>query len=122
MAQFSWTVHGNRANTYQIGLFHGDNDQHVVLHCNAQVISIDFSVKEAKTYSLYVDDLLCEVTIEPDGKGGFNYDCQINHEAPTPLNQKRKAEAAAAEKDGKLRLIVAVGFVILVASLLILAS
>lgn len=122
MPQYAWTVHGNRGNNYRIGLFHGDQDQHVVIYCNDRVISIDFEVREEKIYSLFVDDLLCEITIEPEADGTYKYDCRINDEAPTPLNELKRRQASEKEDDAKWRMAFAIGFIIIMAGLLIWAS
>ncbi|MEM8583866.1 MAG: hypothetical protein AAGF87_06335 [Bacteroidota bacterium] len=122
MPQYAWTVHGNRGNNYRIGLFHGDQDQHVVIYCNDRVISIDFEVREEKTYSLFVDDLLCEIKIEPKSDGSYAYDCRINDEAPTPLNELKRKQATEKQEDGKWRMAFAIGFIIIMAGLLIWAS
>ncbi|MEM6398067.1 MAG: hypothetical protein AAF741_17080 [Bacteroidota bacterium] len=122
MPQYGWTIHGNRGNNYRIGLFHGDSDQHVVIHCNDKVISIDFEVREEKTYSLFVDDLLCEIKIEPRSDGSYTYDCRINEDAPTPLNKFKQQQKTEREDDAKWRILFAVGFIIVMTGLLIWAS
>ena len=90
MAQHSWNITGPMGKTYNLSLFHGDTTHHVVVHCNNNIVVIDFGVKESKTYSLFLDQELCEVTIDHTGDDTFSYDCKINHDVQTPLNLQRQ--------------------------------
>jgi tRNA A-37 threonylcarbamoyl transferase component Bud32 len=107
MAQHAWNITGHQGNTYKLGLFHGDKTHHVVVHCNNRVIAIDFSVKESKTYSLFLDQELCELTIDHTGNDNYEYNCRINHDAATPLNEKRRQYREEEAKTERLRLIAA---------------
>lgn len=75
-----------------IGLYHGSESGHVVVHLNNQVVLIDFQVKAPKQYSLMIDDELCEIHIQ-QGIDQLSYQCTINQEANTPGNQRRQEEA-----------------------------
>lgn len=110
MPQFSWSITGNRGNVYRLGLFHGDDTRHVVVHCNDQVVAIDFDVQESKTYTVFLDQELCEVSINHTGGAEFDYDCQINREAKTPLNLKRQLAKAEEERLDRFRVYGLVGF------------
>ena len=120
MAQHAWSITGPQGNVYNLGLFHGETTHHVVVHCNNSIVVIDFGVKESKTYTLFLDQELCEVTIDHTGGESFAYDCKINHEAETPLNQQRKQLRADEERAERVRLIAAgaVGLVMVLAFLL----
>ena len=83
-------VTGNRGESYRLGLFHGDNTGHVLVHCNTRIMLIDFSVRQSKTYSFFLGDELCELSIEADADG-YRYQCALNREAATPLNKIRQA-------------------------------
>lgn len=107
MAQHAWSITGHQGNTYNLGLFHGETTHHVVVHCNNRVVAIDFGVKESKTYSLFLDQELCEVTIDHTGGDSYAYDCRINHDVETPLNQQRKKLRAEEQQTEKIRLIAA---------------
>lgn len=118
MPQQAWNITGNYGNTYNLGIFHSKDTHHVVVHCNNNVVAIDFSVKESKTYSLYLDQQLCEVSIDHTGENNFTYDCRINYEVETPLNLQRKAQRAQEQRTEKIRLIAAAVVVLVVLAFL----
>jgi hypothetical protein len=118
MPQQAWSITGHYGNTYKLGIFHGEDTHHVVVHCNNSVVAIDFSVKESKTYSLFLDQQLCEVSIDHTGGNNFTYDCRINHEVETPLNLQRKAQRAQEKRSEKIRLIAAVAVILVVLAFL----
>ena len=117
MPQLSWSVTGHTGHIYRLGLFHGDDTRHVVVHCNDKVVAIDFDVKESKTYSVFLDQELCEVSIDHTGGTNFDYDCRINHEVATPLNQQRNKIREAEERADRLR-VYALAAVLIVAVLI----
>lgn len=51
---------------------------------------VDFGVKESKSYSFFLDDDFIELRIEQVADG-FQYSCELNTEADTPLNRQRQA-------------------------------
>jgi len=91
MAQVGWVYLDNHGGQHRIGLYHGDQSGHLVIHCNLRVVQIDFSVKESKTYSFFIEDEFCEISVQR-GPGGFSYDFQVNKTVDTPRNRARKAE------------------------------
>jgi hypothetical protein len=91
MAQVGWVYLDNRGGQHRIGLYHGDQSGHLVIHCNLRVVQIDFSVQESKTYSFFIDDEFCEISVQR-GSGGFSYDFQVNKTVDTPRNRERKEE------------------------------
>ncbi len=107
MAQHIWSITGQQGKTYNLGLFHGETTHHVVLHCNNAIMVIDFGVKESKTYSIFLDQELCEVTIDHTGGDNYAYDCKINHDVETPLNQKRREYREEEERSERIRLYAA---------------
>lgn len=115
MAQQAWNITGPKGKSYNLGLFHGETTRHVVVHCNNSIVVIDFGVNESKTYSLFLDEELCEVTIDHTGGEEFSYDCRINHDVETPLNQQRKQYRAEEDRVEKIRLIAACAVVVFVA-------
>lgn len=115
MAQHIWSITGQQGKTYNLGLFHGETTHHVVVHCNNSIVVIDFGVKESKTYSLFLDQELLEVTIDHTGGDNFAYDCKINHEVETPLNKQRKQFRAEEERSERIRLVAACAVVAVVA-------
>ena len=91
MAQIGWVYLDDFGGQHRIGLYHGDRSGHVLLHCDLRVVQIDFSVKESRMYSFFVEDELCEVYIVQE-KNGFSYDFQVNKKIDTPRNQLRRAD------------------------------
>ncbi|MBV6442314.1 MAG: hypothetical protein DYG98_19025 [Haliscomenobacteraceae bacterium CHB4] len=92
MAQMGWVFLDDRGGRHRVGLYHGDQSGHVMIHCNLRVVQIDFSVKESKTYSFFIEDELCEVHIykEPDGR--FGYEFVVNKTVDTPRNRIRRVD------------------------------
>ena len=119
MPQYSWNITGHQGRNYTLGLFHGDKTQHVVLHCNERVVQIDFGVRESKTYSVFLDQELCEVSIDHTGGNQYDYTCRINHDAKTPLNLLRKSHRASQSRMERTRMVVAGCVVLLVVFFLI---
>ncbi|MEM9835872.1 MAG: hypothetical protein AAF828_05190 [Bacteroidota bacterium] len=113
MAQIAWNVRGNRGNRFQIGLFHGDQDGHVVLHCNGKVVQIDFSVQASKDYKLMLDEELCVISIQREADGSYAYSCELDKDTETPLNLNRKATAELAAKNENQRFMMFAGVVII---------
>lgn len=101
VAQQSWTLNTGNGRQHLIGLYHGEESGHLAVYCNNQVILVDFHVKEEKRFSFFLDEELCELTITPDAQQRFQYRLVLNEQADTPSNQRRKALAAAQEKDRK---------------------
>jgi hypothetical protein len=112
MAQIDWMVTGNRGSRFRIGLYHGDQSGHVLMYCNNRIITIDFGVLSAKTYTLFLDDELCEVHIEPrPDAAGYDYTCSVNTEAATPLNEMRRTR----KKQERRGMAIFVGFLAIAA-------
>lgn len=91
MAQMSWVYLDNQGGQHRVGLYHGDQSGHLMIHCNLRVVQIDFSVKDTKMYSFFIEDELCEVTLERLPNGRFAYGFEVNKTVDTPRNRERKA-------------------------------
>ena len=89
MPNFHWTFIEEKGKTHRVGLFHGKNTGHVLIHCNGQILKIDFNVFESKTYSFFINEELIELELDKKGDT-FYYRFHINKEADTPRNQFRK--------------------------------
>lgn len=89
MNQLQWKYTGNYGKPYEVALAHGEESGHLVIYCNTNILVIDFKVLDSKKYSFFIDDELVDLSIEKTGEG-FEYDCQINTNAKTPLNEKRR--------------------------------
>ncbi|MEM9824435.1 MAG: hypothetical protein AAF985_25340, partial [Bacteroidota bacterium] len=74
---------------HHVGLMHGAQSGHLLVHCNSKIILIDFHVLESNTYSIFIDDQLCEISIERRGNQFF-YGFEVNSTADTPRNRQRK--------------------------------
>lgn len=82
---------GQSGQRYDIGLYHGDLSGHLLVHCNFKILLIDFSVKEPRNYSFFIEDELCELSIVRNGER-FGYGLEINTWTDTPLNKARKVQ------------------------------
>lgn len=111
MAQVGWVYLDDFGGRHRIGLYHGDRTGHLLIHCDARIVQVDFSVKESQTYSFFVEDELCEVSVVKE-TGGFTYDFQVNKKIDTPRNRLRKADER--RNRGYMALMVA-GLVLVVA-------
>lgn len=89
MAQFNWTYVSDAGRQYKVGIYHGSKTGHLVVYCNLRVVLIDFNVLDTRAYPLFLDDELCELTIEKKN-GQFRYGFDINRKADTPRNRQRK--------------------------------
>ncbi|MCB9263939.1 MAG: hypothetical protein H6558_02825 [Lewinellaceae bacterium] len=89
MAQLNWTYVSDTGRKYTVGIYHGPKTGHLLVYCNLRVVIIDFNVLESKTYPLFLDDELCELTIEKKDNQ-FRYGFDINRKADTPRNRIRK--------------------------------
>ena len=70
-----------------------------MIYCNSKVVLIDFKVRETKSYSIFIEEELCEIGIERQ-KDRFVYGFDINKEVDTPLNRVRKATDKKHLKQG----------------------
>ncbi len=114
MAQIGWVFLDDRGGRHRVGLYHGDQSGHVLIHCNLRVVEIDFSVKESKTYSFFIEDEFCEVHLEKE-KEGFSYDFQVNKKVDTPRNQERRI---VDRRNFRYLLLLAAGLVVIIAAIL----
>lgn len=92
MAQMGWVLLDDRGGRHRVGLYHGDQSGHVMIHCNLRVVQVDFSVKESKTYSFFIEDELCEVHLVKGPDGKFGYDFIVNKTVDTPRNRIRRVD------------------------------
>jgi len=92
LAQFNWTYLDQNNRAHHVGIFHGDRTGHVIVYCNKKVVTIDFKVLESKSYSLFIEEELCQIEIRQKGPYQFSYHFNIDKEVNTPLNQQRKAK------------------------------
>lgn len=91
LAQFQWRVLGSLGTYFHIGVYHGADSGHLVVHCNSKVLLVDFGVKEPRQYPFFLDDELYELHIVQDGSG-YRYNLVHNREVDSPINRKKQAE------------------------------
>lgn len=116
MAQLQWTVPGYGGRNYRVGMYHGEDSGHLMVHCNNKVMLIDFGVKDSKNYSFYLDQELFELQLKRE-QGRFSYDLKHNEDIDSPHNRRRQQE----KKTGKWRIIASVVVLIFFAIIMIAA-
>ena len=89
MNQFNWTFIDGSGKKQKVGLLHGPKSGHLVIHCNSKVVLVDFKVLQTKSYNLFIDEELCNITVERKNNQ-FLYSLDIDREVDTPLNRIRK--------------------------------
>ncbi|MEL6923523.1 MAG: hypothetical protein AAFO94_05695 [Bacteroidota bacterium] len=89
MNRFNWTYIDHKNERHIVGLMHGAESGNLLVYCNTDIVLIDFKILESKTYSFFIDEELCELSIERKGDQ-YLYSFDIDREADTPLNRMRK--------------------------------
>jgi len=92
MPHFRWTYVGKPGEKAHVGLFHGRRTGHVLIHCNARILVIDFGVLDTKSYSFFINHELCEIRLKHKGDRLFHYTFHIDKKADTPLNRARRKQ------------------------------
>lgn len=92
MAQINWVFLDDFGGRHRVGLYHGDRSGHLMIHCNMRVVQVDFSVRESKTYSFFIEDEFIEIIVERMKNGGFGYEFRVNKEIDTPRNRVRRVQ------------------------------
>ncbi len=113
MAQFNWTYVSDTGRQHVVGLFHGERTGHLLVHCNSRVLLIDFHVLQSKNYSFFIDEELFNLNLERK-ENRFYYNFEINKEADTPHNLKRRKTEQKHLKHGLALLGVLALFVALI--------
>lgn len=114
MNQFNWTYLADNGQQHQVTLMHGATSGHLLVYCNTTILLIDFSVLKTSSYSFFIEEELCELTIERKGDQFF-YGFSVDRDADTPLNNQRKQR----EKKHFYQSILFLGGLLLLASLFI---
>ena len=92
MNQMRWVYIDDAGERHKVGLLHGESTGHMLIHCNSQISLVDFEVLSDKKYSLYINQQLCHIEISKVDKK-FSYGFEIDRDADTALNRRRKAQA-----------------------------
>lgn len=112
MAQIGWVFLDDSGGRHRVGLYHGDRSGHVMIYCNLRVVQVDFAVKESRTYSIFIEDELCEVQIVKENNI-FTYAFEVNKKVDTPRNRIRRVE----DRRNRKYMAIFIGSVVLVIGL-----
>lgn len=89
MSQITWTYVDDDGYAHRVGLFHGDQTGHLMVYCNTRIVVIDFGVQSSKNYSFFIDEELCDISVE-EKEGNFSYGFTIDQVTDTPRNRGRR--------------------------------
>lgn len=79
MAQKSWNITDTQGNLYQIGMYHGDKSQHLLVYINANPILIEFNINKDYSFSFMIGAMLYDlIIIKQKGTEQFSYDLRLN--------------------------------------------
>lgn len=110
MNQYQWTFLDNKQQRHTLGIAHGPESGHMVVHCDHRVVLIEFEVLEPRTFSFFVEDELCKLSIEGNAEKGFEYDFHIDTEVDTEVNRTRNAIQVRTKRMSMLQAIGAIAF------------
>ena len=89
MNRFNWTYIDHKNDRHVVGLMHGAESGNLLVYCNTEIVLIDFKIHKSKSYSFFIEEELCELSIERKGDQ-YLYSFDIDRDADTPLNRMRK--------------------------------
>ncbi len=118
MSQITWTYVDDDGYSHKVGLFHGDNSGHLLVYCNTRIVVIDFGVMASKNYSFFINEELCDITIE-EKNGTFSYGFRIDQVTDTPRNRGRRKMIRSETRHS---LLLGAGFILAIAGLVFLIS
>jgi hypothetical protein len=64
MAQKVWIYHNELDQPYSVTLYHGDKSGHVMIYTQEVFVTIDFSIKDDKSYSFFLGNELFTLAIK----------------------------------------------------------
>ena len=117
MNQSHWTYWDDYGRQHVVGILHGADSGHLVVHCNSKVMLVDFNVQESKTYSFCIDEHLCKLKVS-NKPTGFTYELGVdeNQNTPVSIHKKKEARKFFYQKIGSM--VAAISILIFVALLL----
>lgn len=115
MAQVIWVFLDDFGKRHRVGIYHGDQSGHLLIHCDRRIVQVDFAVKEPTSYSFFIEDELCEIKIFREEKG-FSYAFEVNKKVDTPRNRLRKQDE---RRNKRYMVFFLVGLVVLLGVILI---
>lgn len=89
LAQCNWVYAADNGTRYNVGLFHSTDKGHVLIHCNGEVMLIDFEIFGTKSYSFFLEEELCTIQLHRKGDR-MHYAFEIDKRTDTPRNRLRK--------------------------------
>lgn len=108
-----WTYIDDFGRRHNVGLYHGMRSGHLLVYCNKRILLIDFNVRNSKTYTFYINDELCDLSIERKNNK-FAYGFEIDKKTETPKNLlRRKIERS----DTRKILLAILGMTLLISSI-----
>ncbi len=78
-------------------MYHGTSSGHLSIFVNQQIMLIDFGVFDSKSFSFFIEDDLCHIRLVRK-KDRMYYYFEIDKEAPTGANQRRRKALKKAWK------------------------
>ena len=117
MNQSHWTYWDDYGRQHVVGILHGANTGHLVVHCNSKVMLIDFNVTESKTYTFYIDENQCNLNVVPKAED-FEYELNVNENKNTVKYQQKRTEDRKYMYQKIGSIVAAVSLLIFVALLL----
>jgi hypothetical protein len=117
VSQMTWTYLGDNGARHNIGLFHGDSTGHLLVYCNARIVVIDFSVLSSRNYSFYINEELCDLSIE-EKEGKFSYGFKVDQVTDTLRNRGRRKLIRSELRQTLLLGLIFILFIVLVVFLI----
>ncbi len=114
MNQYQWTFLDDARRRHTLGLAHGPSSGHLVVHCDHRVVLIEFGVVEPRTFSFFIEDELCKLSVLGGVEAGFTYDFNIDTDVDTEVNRRRKERKKKRRLGSALRLSAIVAGIVAV--------
>ncbi|MFK8057084.1 MAG: hypothetical protein AB8F78_13255 [Saprospiraceae bacterium] len=112
MNQYQWTFLDNKQQRHTLGIAHSASTGHLVVHCDHRVVLIDFGVLEERTFTFFVEDELCKLTLVGSKEEGFTYNFNIDTEIDTEVNRVRNEKKRTERFKSGTRLAIVFGAVL----------
>lgn len=87
----TWTLVDDNGASHRIGLVHGDENHHLMIYCDENILVIDFEVNTSRKYSFLLNEILVDITLE-EKMGTFSYGLDLDEKTDTPRNRRKKQQ------------------------------
>lgn len=91
MSQLQWTFISDTGEQFRVGMYHGDESGHLMVHCNGTVLLIDFSVFSSKEYHFMLGEDLFTLKLNREPTR-FTYSLTADEDVDSARNRRRKLE------------------------------